>query len=151
MSTLNAFELRSDYSLDELQGASVSYGPLHQLFDIKAALVAGNGVIATNDLMLISTLSGSDLLQACSAPEGATATAVPDTGEVGITAQPVLYQPQGGLEDIQAVHEPEPETVEQAQDQGAPSPEEVMAANPVNIFDEEPSSQETSQPRRPVW
>jgi len=127
--SLQAFKLRSDLSLDELQGATVAFGPDALTFDVKAALVAGGGYVVTDDPLLAGVLRGTHVLEASDVPSDSLVLAdVPGGGQPVATGHPAVFEPQSGLIDLQeyntqaqAIHEPEPDTVEEAQNQGAPS------------------------------
>lgn len=62
-SELRAFELRPEYELSAIQGATVSYGSTLQMLDLKAALVDGDGRIVTGDPSVIQVLAQSELVQ----------------------------------------------------------------------------------------
>jgi hypothetical protein len=68
-----AYGLRSEF--DPLDGASVSLGPDQGEYNIKAALVRGNGAIATSDPELQVLLDGHHALERlATVPKGAART-----------------------------------------------------------------------------
>lgn len=135
---LTAFELGPDYSLDELQGATMSYGPHAYLFDIKAALTEGNGVIVTDDSLLASTLRGNPILQTCDVPSGAVPVEPPGRAEAQ-EPQPVLYEPQEPLAGVTA----SPSVA------GTSVADEAPAAPETTVTDLEPEPETVDEPGEP--
>lgn len=129
--TLVAFELEPSLAADDLNGATVAYGPSTLTFDVKAALLEGEGTIVTDDPQLAATLRGFPVLVPGDVPDGATPVVVPGAEE-GASEQPTIYVPQEPLnlgpqapadvpaapvvstDEVPAVHADEPATVEEA-------------------------------------
>jgi len=100
---LLAFELTPDIALEELQGATMSFGPRAETFDVKAALETGNGVIVTDNALLASTLRGNPILQPCDVPAGAEPVVAPGADAEPET-QPPLYEPQEPGSLVEGAH-----------------------------------------------
>jgi hypothetical protein len=95
MSTeLRAFELRPEYNLEELNGATVAYGASAQMLDVKSALVDGSGRIVSGDPSVISVLAGFPILQPASLEADDEPTPVSVDTEMLPGSAPVSYIPQ---------------------------------------------------------
>jgi hypothetical protein len=84
---LRAFELRPEYKMEDLNGATVAFGPMAAMFDIKAALEDGSGKIVTDDSLMADTLAGHHILVECDVPSKASQFKLATVPDTGITVQ----------------------------------------------------------------
>lgn len=109
-----AFELRPEYNLEDLNGATVAFGPAAVTYDIKAALEESGGTIVTNDSLLAGTLRGHHILQEVSPEAGSEPVETP-VSEITTSEEP---HPSAFADDVPAEHADEPDDEDAAVSQG---------------------------------